>query len=72
MLVNHIRTVAERQGFSPPRLARRADLSEKAMYTIWRGERIDLRVTTLLKVAAVLGVDPLSLVEVVEAVDAAA
>jgi len=51
-----VREVAEARGWNAARLARRADLSNTAMYGIWNGTTDDPGIRTLEAIANALGV----------------
>ena len=61
-----VREVAEPEGWNAPRLARKADLSNTAMYSIWDGITQDPGLLTMLKIAQVLGVELTDLYEVLD------
>lgn len=51
-----VREIAEEQGWNAAKLARRADLSNTAVYAIWNGETEDPGLRTLEAIARALGV----------------
>ena len=51
-----VRELAEERGWNAAKLARRADLSNNAVYGIWNGETTDPGLQTLAAIAGALGV----------------
>lgn len=58
-----VREIAESQGWNAAKLARRADLSNNAVYGIWNGETTDPGLLTLVAIARALGVKLCDLVD---------
>jgi transcriptional regulator with XRE-family HTH domain len=58
-----VREVAESLGWNAARLARKADLSNTAMYGIWNGTTDDPGIRTLEAIAKALGVKVRDLID---------
>lgn len=60
-----VRETAEGKGLNASQLARKANLSNRAVYDIWNGVTGDPGVRTLARIARALNVDTCELFEVV-------
>lgn len=58
-----VRDIAEPRGWTAAKLARRADVSNTAMYLIWDGTTTDPGLKTLIKISKVLKVSITDLYE---------
>lgn len=59
-----VKQMAEERGWTAARLARRADLSYQTVANLWKNPEKDVSLSTLGKIAAVLGVQVPELIEI--------
>lgn len=58
-----IKEIAERRGINKAQLSRRADIGTTTVHELWEGTRENVTLETLAKIARVLGVRVVDLIE---------
>lgn len=66
MLRLKVKEIAEQQGFTLAGLARKADIDQRTLRSIYREPTKEVSTTIISKLAAALNMSPLDLLEVVD------